>query len=474
MTVMSREPAAVAGQAARQQVDAGVAELVGDPDRPRAWTLLVDGTPQSHVDLDDPRHLEFEYVRRLGHLIDVAAAGGAPLRVLHLGGGGLTLARYVTATRPGSVQVAVDSDAALVEFVRRELPLDQRSRRGRGSGGGRIRVRIGDARAELDKVAPASFDLVVADLFVGAHTPAHLTSAEFAAAASRALTPGGSYAVNIADGPPLAHARARVAGVMTVFEHVCLIAEAPVLRGRRFGNLVAVGSRASLPVAELTRRAAGDPFPARVIDGSDLDRFVAGTRPLTDASARPSPLPPPGTFGRPLWQHVPMADHQAPDYEVRQARAEDAHQMARLFAAVAAERDGIATEPPVDVAAVAVRFVRDADHAIVAVGRESIVGLLNLHVSRHGFADIGMLVDGEWRGCGVGAALMDAAVVKARELGLHKLSLDVFPHNAAAIALYRRSGFVEEGRRVSQYRRSSGELWDSVMMGLLLEPAEPR
>ncbi len=417
---MSREPAAVAGLAARQQVDAGVAELVGDPDRPRAWTLLVDGTPQSHVDLDDPRHLEFEYVRRLGHLIDVAAAGGAPLRVLHLGGGGLTLARYVTATRPSSVQVAVDSDAALVEFVRRELPLDQRSRRGRGSGGGRIRVRVGDARAELDRVAPASFDLVVADLFVGAHTPAHLTSAEFVAAASRALTPGGSYAVNIAAGPPLAHARARVAGVMTVFEHVCLIAEAPVLRGRRFGNLVVVGSRASLPVAELTRRAAGDPFPARVIDGSDLDRFVAGTRPLTDESARPSPLPPPGTFGRPLWQHG-----------------------------------------------------RDADHAVVAVGRESIVGLLNLHVSRHGFADIGMLVDRDWRARGIGAALMDAAVTRAREIGLHKLSLDVFPHNAAAIALYRRCGFVEEGRRVRQYRRSSGELWDSVMMGLFLEPAEP-
>lgn len=169
-----------------------------------------------------------------------------------------------------------------------------------------------------------------------------------------------------------------------------------------------------------------------------------------------------------------MADHQAPDYEVRQARAADAQRMAQLFAAVAAERDGIATEPPVDVAAIAARFVRDADHALVAVGREGIVGLLNLHVSRHGFADIGMLVDRQWRGRGVGSALMDAAVARATELGLHKLSLDVFPHNAAAIALYRRCGFVEEGRRIRQYRRSSGELWDSVMMSLFLEPAGPR
>jgi spermidine synthase len=76
-------------------------ELVPDPDRPRAWTLVVDGTPQSHVDLDDPRHLEFEYMRRLGHLIDLAAPPARPLRVLHLGAGALTLARYVAATRPG-------------------------------------------------------------------------------------------------------------------------------------------------------------------------------------------------------------------------------------------------------------------------------------------------------------------------------------------------------------------------------------
>jgi ribosomal protein S18 acetylase RimI-like enzyme len=52
--------------------------------------------------------------------------------------------------------------------------------------------------------------------------------------------------------------------------------------------------------------------------------------------------------------------------------------------------------------------------------------------------------------------------------GLQKLSLGVFAHNAAAIALYRKFGFVEEGRRVKQYRRASSELWDSLDLGLLL------
>src|SRR5262249_3431928 len=142
-----------------ERVGSGLAELAVDPQRPRAFTLLVDGAPQSHVDLDDPRHLEFGYMRLLGHLIDLAAPSapaGRPLRVLHLGGGGLTLARYVAATRPGSVQLAVDSDAALVELVRRRLPLDQRGRRAGGGPQGRIRVRVGDARAVLEQVPAGS------------------------------------------------------------------------------------------------------------------------------------------------------------------------------------------------------------------------------------------------------------------------------------------------------------------------------
>ncbi len=108
-------------------------ELVGDPDRPGGWTLLSGGFPQSHVDLADPRYLEFEYVRRLGHLVDLAAPAERPLRVLHLGGGALTLARYVAATRPGSPQLAVDSDASLVATVRERLPLAQPGRKNPGS-----------------------------------------------------------------------------------------------------------------------------------------------------------------------------------------------------------------------------------------------------------------------------------------------------------------------------------------------------
>jgi spermine/spermidine synthase len=264
-----------------------VAELVPDLDRPRAWTLLIDGTPQSHVDLDDPAYLEFEYVRRFGHVVDLAAPRGRPLRVLHLGGGALTLARYVAATRPRSGQQAVEVDGALVDLIRRRLPLERTWR---------IRVRTGDARQVLERAPEDAFDLLVADVFAAGRTPAHLTSVEFVTAAARTLRTAGLYAANVADGAPLAFARAQVATVRAVFPYVCVIAEPGVLRGRRFGNLVLVGAGRELPVDALTRLAASDPFPARVLYGPELTNFVAGAAPVTDKAAEPSPAPPPELF----------------------------------------------------------------------------------------------------------------------------------------------------------------------------------
>ena len=153
-------------------------------------------------------------------------------------------------------------------------------------------------------------------------------------------------------------------------------------------------------------------------------------------------------------------------FQIRPAREDDRVPLAVLIAAVAEERDGIATEPPVDIEARAASWTIDG--TLVAVADGEIVGSLHIQPSRHGFGEFGMAVAREWRGRGVGSALLAAAIEWAREHGLHKLSLGVFAHNAAAIALYRKFGFVEEGRHVKQYRRSSDELWDSVDMGLLL------
>jgi ribosomal protein S18 acetylase RimI-like enzyme len=152
--------------------------------------------------------------------------------------------------------------------------------------------------------------------------------------------------------------------------------------------------------------------------------------------------------------------------QVCPARDEDRRPMAVVFAAVADERDGIATEPPVDVEARAASWTLDGTFVALVAG--NVLGSVHVEVSRHGYGEIGMAVAREWRGRGVGSALMEAAIEWAGEIGLHKLCLSVWPDNAAAIALYRKYGFVEEGRRVKQIRRESGELWDVLDMGLLL------
>jgi hypothetical protein len=288
----------------------GTAELVPDLDRAESWLLFIDGVPQSGVDLADPGYLEFEYVRRIGHVADLAFPPAEPLRVLHLGGGALTLPRYLQHTRRGSRQLVAELDDALTGLVREHLPLP---------AGHRIRVRAADARAVAESVRPASYDLVIADVFAGAVTPAHLTTAEFTAATARALRPGGVYAVNVAGGPSspggttrrtprgmsggkatisdirspgrttprggLDEARSAVATVRSVYPETCMIAEASVLKGRRRGNIVIFGSDQPLPEAALARAVAGDPFPARLVTGEELRRFASGGAVVTDAAA---------------------------------------------------------------------------------------------------------------------------------------------------------------------------------------------
>lgn len=184
-----------------RDVDRGTARLLPDVDRDRAWLLTVDGAPQSYVDLDDPAHLEFEYVQRLAHVLDTAAAAGEPLDVLHLGGGALTLPRYTAATRPGSRQRVAEADRGLLDLVAEVMPLPD------GSG---IAVHAEDARELLERTAPDSVDVLIADVFGGSRVPAHLTSVEYARAAGRVLRRGGIYAANLADSAPFDFLRSQL------------------------------------------------------------------------------------------------------------------------------------------------------------------------------------------------------------------------------------------------------------------------
>ena len=261
----------------------GEAELVRDLDRPAGWMLLVDGTPQSYVDLDDPTHLEFDYVRLLADVIEAQHEPSVPLKVVHLGGGACTLPRYLAATRPGSTQIAVEADDLLVEVVRQQLGTDG------------FRLRIGDGREALAHLAKGTSDVVIADVFVGAQVPSHLATIEHVREVAEVLTSAGVYAVNVADSGTLPFARSQAANLAAVFAHVVVLADPGLLRGRRFGNLVMAGSQRPFPLDELRRVTARSIGRARV---ESQHTFLRGAATTTDADPPVAPIPPADLFAR--------------------------------------------------------------------------------------------------------------------------------------------------------------------------------
>jgi hypothetical protein len=238
-------------------VDLGTAELSPDPARPQGWTLLVDGVPQSYVDLADPGHLEFPVMKDLGSVVRLVQ----PRKVLHLGGGALTLPRLIAHLHPVAEQRVIERDAGLLALVERCLPFPPS-----------ITVEVGDAAdAEL-----GGSDLIIMDVFEGAAMPARVSTTSFAQRLRKALTPDGLLAVNLTDVPPLAHTRVQAATIRTAFENVALLAPAAVLRGRRAGNIILLAG--NVPMIRLGKHE-------RIIGGAELAEFIGGARPRLDEPA---------------------------------------------------------------------------------------------------------------------------------------------------------------------------------------------
>lgn len=266
-----------------------IARIEADPFVPGAVQLFLGDTPQSQVNPTDPTDLFFEYVRRMGHVIDVFRDPGTPIYALHLGGGAFTIPRYIEATRPDSRQQVIELSGELIDFVKTHIPLPRRAS---------IRVRRGDAReklASLPQSMKGTTDLIVVDVFSGAQTPAHLTSVEFYASLQAFLKPGGVILVNAADGQGQRFTRGQAATMRHVFGSVIAMAESQVLKGRRFGNVVlAAGFADPFP---LHRLMALGPHPATLLEGETMERFIAGAKPVFDGEAVASPAPPEGIFG---------------------------------------------------------------------------------------------------------------------------------------------------------------------------------
>lgn len=240
---------------------------------PHGRLVLMDGVEASHVDLADPTRLEFEYLRHLATVIDLARPRGRRLAALQVGGGPCTLARWLTATRPQARVTVVERDGALIDIARDWLDLRTSPR---------LRVVIGDGREEIRRCGGGSLDLLVIDAFVGRLVPLHLVTAEFVDEARRVLHPGGMHVVNLIDEPPLGYTAAVTATLLSRFEHVILMAHPQVLARRSSGNVVLVASDGPMPIDAITRRTARDACPWAVRSGRALRRLSAGAPTLAD------------------------------------------------------------------------------------------------------------------------------------------------------------------------------------------------
>lgn len=253
----------------------GSVELRSDSD---GVMLLIDGVESSHLDLEDPEHLVFEYMQQM---MAVLAATHPPdevttLRAIHLGGAGCALARAIDARWPEPRQLAFEIDAELARLVREWFDLPRAPR---------LRIRVGDARSELASVHEASADVVVRDAFADRWVPDHLRTLEFTTMVAQRLRPDGLYLANLADSPPLRAARREAATVCAVFPHVIAIGESPVLKGRRYGNVVLAASQQPVERTGLARALRSLPVPAALIGEAEIADFVASSTPFTDPPA---------------------------------------------------------------------------------------------------------------------------------------------------------------------------------------------
>jgi spermidine synthase len=244
-------------------------ETDGDTGR----VLRLDTLRHSYVDLADPTHLEFEYVRAIAAVTDVLAPAGEPLSALHLGGGGLTLPRFLAEVRPGTVSRVLEVDPGVVEIDTDELGLQTSAQ---------LQVRVGDARVGLQDEPAGQRDLVVGDAFGGLSVPWQLTTVEALQLVADALAPDGVYAVNLIDHPPLAFVRAELATLQQVFPEVQLLARAPVVAGEDGGNVVAVASRRPLPAEEIAAALAAQELAWQVVGVTELSAFIGDADVLTD------------------------------------------------------------------------------------------------------------------------------------------------------------------------------------------------
>lgn len=234
-----------------------VADPVDGPDaRPGGRSLILDQLRHAHVDLDDPTYLDIRYIRLLADA--TASLPDGPLRVLHIGGGGFSLPRYISAVRPGSTNSVLELDTDLVTIAEEQLGLTD------ADG---LDIRTGDARLHLGDLPTDGFDLIVGDAFSGDSVPWHLTTVEVVQQIDRLLDDDGLYVMNVIDGNQSRFARSQLLTLGEVFAELSVIEpedgipEFPV-------NQILLASQGQIPSLVI------DPADGRQLDAPTVTEYI--------------------------------------------------------------------------------------------------------------------------------------------------------------------------------------------------------
>lgn len=248
-------------------------ELTPDTDDPNGVLLLLDGVQSSHLYLDDPARLMFEYMQQMQAVLAQRFGPEEALNAVHLGGAGCALPRAMAAQWPASRHLVVEIDTKLAHLVRTWFDLPRAPR---------LRIRVDDARSAVQNLRRGVGDVIIRDTFAAGAVPPHLRTVEFTRLVADRLRSSGCYLLNLADNPPLPVARREAATVASVFEHTAVIAEPGVLRGRRYGNVVVIGSHRPWPTAELDRSLRTLAPTARLVHAGALANFIGAAAPFRD------------------------------------------------------------------------------------------------------------------------------------------------------------------------------------------------
>ena len=254
-------------------IDTGECELVEDRFNANGWVIMINGVHSSHIDLNNPQQLDFEYMHWISGLIESHFDANDRIRALHLGGGACSLARYTASAFPQSRQVVVEIDSKLASLVRGWFDLPRAPL---------LRIRVGEAREVTTSLTENSRDLIIRDVFSGSRTPAPLTTVEFTQQVRRVLSPGGLYLANCGDTPDRKLLKTEAATIASLFKHVAFVADATMLKGRRYGNVVIVGSDNDLDSPQLTRKLLTAGLPAQFWGDTRVRTFASSARPTFD------------------------------------------------------------------------------------------------------------------------------------------------------------------------------------------------